>query len=186
MTFEISKWRNSVKFRRYLTFESLLFLDIIQDESVLVGEDYIGLDNLAPGNVRAGHHGRLLDGLVLYQGGLHLEGSNPVAGGDDQIVLPGEEPEVAVLVLNSAVSSQVVISTEGVGRGRGVFTVTLVSNEVRTGLVFISTWSGRIQTKGYLLLLLLVLRSQSHIYVNYIAVHRNLRWCLFLIHLFHK
>ena len=94
---------------------------------------------------------------MLYQGGLHLEGSNPVAGGDDQIVLPGEEPEVAVLVLNAPVSSQVVISTEGVGRGRGVFTVTLVSGDVRTGLVFRSIWSGRIQTKGYLLLLLLVL-----------------------------
>ena len=151
------------------TFQYNLLCFIPEDISIFIREDNEGLHHLASVRVRTWHHGGLLDGLVLYQGGLHLEGSNPVAGGDDQIVLPGEEPEVAVLVLNAAVSGQVVISTEGVGRGRGVLTVTLVSSEVRTGLVFKSTWSGRVQTKGYLLLLLLVLftykvhMSMSHL-----------------------
>ena len=108
------------------TFQDVLLSVIPEDVFIFIREDNEGLDHLASVRVRAGNHGRLLDGLVFYQGGLHLEGSNPVARGDDEIVLPGEEPEVTVLILNAAVSSEVVITTEGIGRGCGILTVTLL------------------------------------------------------------
>ena len=54
----------------------------------------------------------------------------PIAGGDDEVVLPGEEPEVAVFVLNAPVTSEVVITTEGIGCGGWVLTVTLLSAQI--------------------------------------------------------
>ena len=83
------------------------------------------LRHLPPVNIRTGHHGRLLDSIVLYQGGLHLEGSDPVSRGDDKIVLTREEPEVPVLVLNPAVSGEIVVSAECICCSFRILTVPL-------------------------------------------------------------
>ena len=69
---------------------------------------------LPPLLVRTGDHGRLGHGVVLDQCGLDLEGADPVPGGDDEVVLAGEEPEESVLVLHAAVPGQVEVSTERV------------------------------------------------------------------------
>ena len=83
------------------------------------------LRHLPPVNIRTGYHGRLLDSIVLYQGGLHLEGSDPVSRGDDELVVTGEVPEVPVLVLNPAVSGEIVVSAECICCSFRILTVPL-------------------------------------------------------------
>ena len=62
---------------------------------------------------------------MLDEGGLHLEGADPVARGDDKVVLAGEEPEVSVLVLHAPVPGKVIISTERIGCGNRILTISL-------------------------------------------------------------
>ena len=107
------------------TFQSILLGLHSDDVFIFVAQHDVGLHDLPSGDVRTGHHGGLLDRLVLYQGGLHLEGSDPVSRGDDKIVLTREEPEVPVLVLNPTVSGEIVVSAECICCSFRILTVPL-------------------------------------------------------------
>ena len=63
----------------------------------------------------AAHGGGLGDGGVGDERGLDLEGPDPVAGGDDHVVVAALEPEVAVLVLADLVAGRPPLAVEGLG-----------------------------------------------------------------------
>src|SRR5215210_8561172 len=67
-----------------------LFLSLLQDDE--------GLDHLAPLPVRLTDRRRHEDVLVPRQGILDLRGAYPVAGGDDEVVVPAGKTEVTLLV----------------------------------------------------------------------------------------
>ena len=97
-----------------------------RDEGVVsahaVPQHHEGLHHRPPVRVRGGDRRRLEDVGVLDQGALDLEGSDAVAGGDDHVVGPSDEPEVAVLVPVRAIAGQVPVAEAAAsGRGLGSF-----------------------------------------------------------------
>ena len=60
-------------------------------------------------------HGRFRNGLVLDQGALDLEGTDPVATALDDVIRAADKPEIAVGVDCGPVSGQVPVPTEDFG-----------------------------------------------------------------------
>src|SRR5215210_5819729 len=73
-----------------------LFLSLLQDDE--------GLDHLAPLPVRLTDRRRHEDVLVPRQGILDLRGAHPVAGGDDEVVVPAGKAEEPLLVYRGEIS----------------------------------------------------------------------------------
>src|SRR5918998_6496352 len=81
---------------------------------VVGGEDHVRLHYVAPFLVGHGHHGALGNRRVAYEDVFDLERPDTVAGGEDHVVRPTDEPDVSVLVLSSPVSGQVVVAQHDV------------------------------------------------------------------------
>src|SRR5919112_4945844 len=77
---------------------------------VVGGEDHVRLHHAPPFFVGHGHDGALGDCRVANEDILDLERTDAVAGGEDHVVRPTDEPDVSVLVLSSPVSGQVVVA----------------------------------------------------------------------------
>ena len=77
-----------------------------------VAEHHPGRHVLAEDRVRHAGHGRLGHRRVFEEGGLHLAGHHVVAAPDDDLLLPADDPEMAVGVEVAEVAARSHPSTQ--------------------------------------------------------------------------
>src|SRR5437764_7249062 len=75
------------------------------------GENYICFDDLATQLIGAGDDRRFCNGGMFFQRALYFEWTNTIARAYNHVIGAAYEPEVAILVFISAITSNVPIST---------------------------------------------------------------------------